>query len=469
MFTMQTRHSLLFLLGLTAALAGSLLLQVNAQDDPPLGEDLVRCRHCDDKGKMACRSCEGKGKLYKTCTQCNGGGRRPCRQCNKPNAEEPNEAGPGKISCGYCGGDGKFGVRDKRCPKCGGGGSYPCPSCRGKGDHKCKTELPAGICPSCRFTGKETCNICYGKRWVRREPVPSRTKPGEENSKSPGNGKGNEDEIDPGTLVEDIQKRFDSLSAIRARETEIDTGELRRSCEKGMISSKGFLERLERFKDDPGSQETSRTLYDEILQTQKNLRALKGDLFELDTLLLEFEKAYRRCEARLESRPKSPFNTTKKKKELKFWSENIVFSLKAAEKLASDLGKGEVFLAGKTSGKIEEDLNLFDSRIQSEEAAATAAAVKPPKDEPETKTTSPDTEAGTAPAGTAPAEKETPDNKPEAEPEEAKQKPVKKPAAKAAAKSSDGAGILLGILCGLGGALAGAGILLLYLRKKHYF
>lgn len=116
MFTMQTRHSLLFLLGLTAALAGSLLLQVNAQDDPPLGEDLVRCRHCDDKGKMACRSCEGKGKLYKICTQCNGGGRRPCRQCNKPNAEEPNEAGPGKISCGYCGGDGKFGVRDKSIP-----------------------------------------------------------------------------------------------------------------------------------------------------------------------------------------------------------------------------------------------------------------------------------------------------------------------------------------------------------------
>ena len=458
---MQTRHSPLFLLGLTAILAGSLLVQANAQDDPPLGEDLVRCRHCDDKGKMACRSCEGKGKLYKTCPQCNGGGRRPCRQCNKPNAEEPNEAGPGKISCGYCGGDGKFGVRDKRCPKCGGGGSYPCPSCRGKGDHKCKTELPAGICPSCRFTGKETCNTCYGKRWIRREPVPSRTKPGEKNSKSPGEG--NEDEIDPGTLVEDIQKRFDSLAAIRARETEIDTGELRRSCEKGMISSKGFLERLERFKDNPGSPEASRALYNEILQAQKDLRALKGDLFELDTLLLEFEKAYRRCEARLESRPKSPFNTTKKKKELEVWSENIVFSLKAAEKLANDLGKGEVFLAGKTSGKIEEDLNLFDSRIQSEEAAA--AAVKPPKDEPEIKTgtpkTSPDTEAGTAPA-----EKEAPasiyglDG-------QAKEKSGKKPVAKAASKSGDG--VLLGILCGLGGALAGAGILLLYLRKKHYF
>ena len=460
---MQTRHSLLFLLALTAVLAGSLLLQANAQDDPPLGEDLVRCRHCDDKGKMACRSCEGKGKLYKTCPQCNGGGRRPCRQCNKPNAEEPNEAGPGKISCGYCGGDGKFGVRDKRCPKCGGGGSYPCPSCRGKGDHKCKTELPAGICPSCRFTGKETCNTCYGKRWIRREPVPSRTKPGEENSKSPGDGEGNEDEIDPGTLVEDIQKRFDSLTAIRARETEIDTGELRRSCERGMISSKGFLERLERFKDKPGSPEASRTLYNEILQAQKDLRALKGDLFELDTLLLEFEKAYRRCEARLESRPKSPFNTTKKKKELEVWSENIVFSLKAAEKLANDLGKGEVFLAGKTSGKIEEDLNLFDSRIQSEEAAA--AAVKPPEDEPKIKTgtpkTSPDTAAGTAPAGKeAPASIYGLDG-------QAKEASGKKPVAKAASKSGDG--VLLGILCGLGGALAGAGILLLYLKKKHYF
>ena len=57
---MQTRHSPLFLLGLTAILAASLLVQANAQDDPPLGEDLVRCRHCDDKGKMVCRSCEGK-------------------------------------------------------------------------------------------------------------------------------------------------------------------------------------------------------------------------------------------------------------------------------------------------------------------------------------------------------------------------------------------------------------------------
>ena len=464
---MHTRHPPLFLLGLAAILA-CLLMQAYGQDESLPGDDLVRCRQCDDKGKMACRSCEGKGKLYKICAQCNGGGRRPCRQCNKPNAEEPNEAGPGKISCGYCGGDGKFGVRDKRCPKCGGGGSYPCPSCRGKGDHKCKTELPAGICPSCRFTGKETCNICYGKRWIRREPVPSKTKPGEENSKSPGNEQGNEDEVDPGTLVEGIQKRFDSLTAIRARETEIDTGELRRSCEKGMISSKGFLERLERFKDNPGSPEASRALYDEILQTQKDLRALKGDLFELDTLLLEFEKAYRRCEARLESRPKSPFNTTKKKKELKFWSENIVFSLKAAEKLASDLGKGEVFLAGKTSGKIEEDLNLFDSRIQSEEAAAATAVINPLEDAAEIKTAPPETSPDTE-SGTTSAEKETPADKPEPGPEEAKKKSGKKPATKAASKSGEGADVLLAVLCGLGGALAGAGILLLYLRKKHYF
>jgi hypothetical protein len=265
--------------------------------------------------------------------------------------------------------------------------------------------------------------------------------------------------------VEDIQKRFDSLAAIRARETEIDTGELRRSSEKGMISSKGFLERLERFKDKPGSPEASRALYNEILQAQKDLRALKRDLFELDTLLLEFEKAYRRCEARLESRPKSPFNTTKKKKELEFWSENIAFSLKAAEKLANDLGRGEVFLAGKTSGKIEEDLNLFDNRIQSEEAAAAAAAVRPPGDEPEIKTGTPETSPGTE-GGTAPAGKEAPasiyglDG-------QAKEESGKKPVAKAASKSADG--VLLGILCGLGGALAGAGILLLYLRKKHYF
>jgi hypothetical protein len=463
---MQMRHPPLFLLGLTAILTG-LLLQANAQDDPPLGENLVRCRHCDDKGKMTCRSCAGKGKLYKTCPQCNGGGRRPCRQCNKPNAEKPNEAGPGKIACGYCGGDGKFGVRDKRCPKCGGGGSYPCPSCRGKGDHKCKIELPAGICPSCRFSGKETCNTCYGKRWIRREPVPARTNPGVENSKIPGEAEGIGNEIDPGTLVEDIQKRFDSLVAIRSRETEIDTGELRRSCEKGMISSKGFLERLEHFKDKPGSPEASRALYNEILQTQKDLRALKGDLFELDTLLLEFEKAYRRCEARLESRPKSPFNTTKKKKELKFWSENIAFSLKAAEKLANDLGKGEVFLAGKTSGKIEEDLNLFDSRIQSEEAlAATAAVVKPPEDGPAVKTGAPETSPDKE-AGTAPSEKEAPGDKPELGPGKAKDESGEKPGSKAASKSGDG--VLLGILCGLGGALAGAGTLLLYLRKKHYF
>ena len=36
------------------------------------------------------------------------------------------------------------------------------------------------------------------------------------------------------------------------------------------------------------------------------------------------------------------------------------------------------------------------------------------------------------------------------------------------AAGSDG-NMLLGILWGLGGALAGAGGLLFYLRKKHYF
>ena len=449
-----------------AAFFTAILLQAGAQDEPAPEEDLVRCRHCDDKGKMACRSCEGKGKLYKTCPQCNGGGRRPCRQCNKPDAEEPNEAGPGKIACGYCGGDGKFGVRDKRCPRCGGGGSYPCPSCRGKGDHKCKTELPAGICPSCRFTGKETCNICYGKRWVRREPVPSRTKPVENSEESPGNkiigG------VAPETLVEEAQKRFDALVAIRSRETELDTGELRRSCEKGMISSKGFLERLERFKDKTGSPDTSRALYNEILQTQKKLRALKSDLFDLDTLLLEFEKAYRRCEARMESRPKSPFNTTKKKKELATWSENIAFSLKAAEKLADSLGEGEVFLAGKTSGKIEEDLNLFDSRIQSEEALASAPAkvVKPPADDPEEETGTPATDPEEGEEKAPPSTEE-----PESSSEGAKEKPEPEPAAKASPESGEASSgpLLLGILCGLGGALVGAGILLVYLRKNHYF
>ena len=447
---MQTRHTLLPLFALVALLA-VVLVQGQAQDDPPLGDDFVRCRQCDEKGKMACRACDGKGKLYKTCPQCNGGGRRPCRQCNKPNAETPNEAGPGRINCGYCGGDGKFGSREKRCPKCGGEGAYPCPSCRGKGSHKCKTELPAGICPSCRFTGKTTCNTCYGKLWVRRQPDPVKPK-----TKTPETPKEGEvpaaKTFEPEDLLKEAQGRFDSLTAIQAREKEIDTGELRRSCEKAMIATKGFLLRLERVKDKPGN-EKARALYDEIHTTRKQMRSLKNALFDLDTLLLEFEKAYRRCEARMEDRPKTPFFTTKKKKALKTWHEAISISFKANEKMANELAEGEVFLAGKTSAKIEEDLNLLDSQIQVAEATAAA----PPSQEP---------------IGAKPSKPETPKkaNTEKAASEKDPAKPATPTKVTPEEKTTgSGGGMLLGILWGIGGALAGAGGLLFYLRKKHYF
>ena len=450
---MQTRHSPLILLALVAVLA-AFLVQGQAQEDPPLGDDFVRCRQCDDKGKMACSVCDGKGKLYKTCQQCGGGGRRPCRQCNKPNAEEPNEAGAGRITCGYCGGDGKFGSREKRCPKCGGGGAYPCPSCRGKGSHKCKTELPAGICPSCRFTGKTTCNTCYGKLWVRRQPDPVKPKP-----KTPEAPKEGEvvaaKTFQPEALLKEAQERFDSLTAIQTREKEIDTGELRESCEKAMLATKGFLLRLERIKDKPGNEKARALLYDEIHTTQKQMRSLKNDLFDLDTLFFEFEKAYRRCEARMEAPPKTPFFTTRKKNALKTWHEAISISFKANEKMANELAEGEVFLAGKTSAKIEEDLNLLDSRIQAAEAAADApdqAGEKPAK--PETPGNAENEKPG---PGKDPAKTATPQDK---------GKESTPMATKAA--GSDG-NMLLGILWGLGGALAGAGGLLFYLRKKHYF
>ena len=454
---MQIRHSLLLLLALVAILAG-FLVQGQAQEDRPLGDDFVRCRQCDEKGKMACRACDGKGKLYKTCPQCDGGGRRPCRQCNKPNAEEPNEAGPGRINCGYCGGDGKFGSREKRCPKCGGEGAYPCPSCRGKGSHKCKTELPAGICPSCRFTGKTTCNTCYGKLWVRRQPDP--VKPKTKTPEAPKEGEVTAAKtFDPEALLKDAQGRFDSLTAIQTREKEIDTGELRRSCEKALIATRGFMERLEQFKDKSGNEE-ARKIYDEIRTSQKQMRSLKSDLFDLDTLLLEFEKAYRRCEARMEDRPKSPFFTTKKKNALKTWHEAISLSFKANEKMASELAEGEVFLAGKTSAKIEEDLNLIDSRIQAAEAAAAA----PPLPEKEGgKTTEPEVPENTE------VEKPTPEKNP-AEKSPAGAKEAAPPTAEAEEEAgAPGGGVLLGIIWGIGGALAGAGGLLLYLRKKHYF
>ena len=447
---MQTRHSPLILLALVAVLA-AFLVQGQAQDDPPLGDDFVRCRQCDEKGKMACRACDGKGKLYKTCPQCNGGGRRPCRQCNKPNAETPNEAGPGRINCGYCGGDGKFGSREKRCPKCGGEGAYPCPSCRGKGSHKCKTELPAGICPSCRFTGKTTCNTCYGKLWVRRQTDPVKPKTKTPETPKEG-GVPAAKTFEPEDLLKEAQGRFDSLTAIQAREKEIDTGELRRSCEKAMIATKGFLLRLERIKGKPGN-EKARALYDEIHTTRKKMRSLKNALFDLDTLLLEFEKAYRRCEARMENHPKTPFFTTKKKKALKTWHEAISISFKANEKMANELAEGEVFLAGKTSAKIEEDLNLLDSQIQVAEATAAA----PPSQEP---------------IGAKPSKPETPKkaNTEKAASEKDPAKPATPTKVTPEEKTTgSGGGMLLGILWGIGGALAGAGGLLFYLRKKHYF
>lgn len=458
---MQTRHSPLSILGLAAILTG-LMMPADAQEDPAPGDDFVRCRQCDDKGRMACGGCDGKGKLYKTCTQCGGSGRRPCRQCNKPDAEEPNEAGPGRINCGYCGGDGKFGARDKRCPRCGGDGSYACPSCRGKGHHKCKTELPAGICPTCRFTGKATCNICYGKLWIRRKPNP--VKPREKIPAVPKE-EINAGSLDPEALLLEAQGRFDSLTAIQTREKEIDTGELRRSCERAMMVTKGFLSRLERIKDKPGG-DKARALYSEVQATQKKMRSLKSDLFDLGTLLLEFEKAYRRCEARIADRPRAPFLTTKKKKELKTWYEAISISFKANEKLAGELAEGEVFLAGKTSGIIEEDLNLIDNRIQTAEAADATARdpeeVERPSEKPE-KTESPASQGNekTAP-GKTPAGPET---------EDAREEPTQSSSATAPEDEagSSGGGLLMGVLWSLGGAIAGAGGLLFYLRKKHYF
>ena len=219
------------------------------------------------------------------------------------------------------------------------------------------------------------------------------------------------------------------------------------------------MERLEQFKDKSGNEE-ARKIYDEIRTSQKQMRSLKSDLLDLDTLLLEFEKAYRRCEARMEDRPKSPFFTTKKKNALKTWHEAISLSFKANEKMASELAEGEVFLAGKTSAKIEEDLNLIDSRIQAAEAAAAA----PPLPEKEGgKTTEPE-----APENTE-VEKPTPEKNP-AEKSPAGAKEAAPPTAEAEEEAGDpGGGVLLGIIWGIGGALAGAGGLLLYLRKKHYF
>ena len=170
----------------------------------------------------------------------------------------------------------------------------------------------------------------------------------------------------------------------------------------------------------------------------------------------------------MEDRPKSPFNTTKKKEDLENWSEAIAFSLKGGEKLAGELAEGEVFLAGETSGKLEEDLNLFDSRIQAEESLAAApVAIAKPEETPTSEPGQPEaipSQEGEKPSPGDAAKGAEPESKGE---ESRKNKSTDE--ADPENRDSTGGGLLVGIMSGLAGALAGAGILFFYLRKKHYF
>ena len=135
-------------------------------------------------------------------------------------------------------------------------------------------------------------------------------------------------------------------------------------------------------------------------------------------------------------------------------------SINFKKSAAMDLRKLSKEIRKRSFSKIEEDLNLLDSRIQAAEAIAAA----PPNPEKKGENTSePETPENTE------VEKPTPEKNP-AEKSPAETKDATPPGAEAEKEAGDpGGGVLLGIIWGIGGALAGAGGLLLYLRKKHYF
>jgi len=111
------------------------------------GRGRVRCKSCDGRGETVCVKCDGQRELR--CTTCAGTQLEPCRFCNgrgrwweRPNVDSPDEL----MRCVHCRELGKLPCRD-----CDGVGTIPCHHCSRTGSMRCKDcggrrEVPCAQC-----------------------------------------------------------------------------------------------------------------------------------------------------------------------------------------------------------------------------------------------------------------------------------------------------------------------------------
>lgn len=238
---------------------------VAAPADAPDAEELVRCPHCDEKGRIDCPVCKGRGEIFRTCEICGGKGRKPCPVCVKDSREE-NAAPPGQVVCGYCGGSGTLGSTGKICQRCAGAGFQTCLTCGGKGTVPCAKEVFVRVCRHCRYVRKVTCPTCGGTRLVspavaasKRGPVvhvpdgdddPTGEEPGEGEAPGQHSGSVGGDERDPQSAEEavptesELRQRYEALVPVCEAHLDIFTEDLAHRAENIQTEGKRRVRKL---------------------------------------------------------------------------------------------------------------------------------------------------------------------------------------------------------------------------------
>ena len=441
--------------------------------EPSAPPGLVRCPPCDNEGRVVCPRCEGKKKLEKDCPRCDGSGERVCTQCSK------YSTGDGVIPCGYCGGKGSIGTtRPKKCPECGGPGTKECPTCDGDGTLKCPKKVYDTICPRCRFAGKVSCPTCDGKKWITPEALAALRKEREKpnGSKNGGSARADKRDLDtpnvksghpPKPQAEDLtapalEKRLRTLSALRDAGRSVDPSDVRRRSDQHLRATKDLATRLtETGIEDPA-------LQNGIADVQARTRVLRTRLQEIGATVLEYEKAYLRCERRWVDRPP---NVPGAQRRYRQWQEEMDTSLRLCEARANELRDNDPVALGEAVAKLDREVitltAVADEKIAVVEAARAEAARKAAE---EAARKAAEEAARKAAAGT----KATGDA--DASPDAATVPPsaaTPAPAADTAeaprsdAEISGGSGLVWGAILGLAAVLAIGVILVVYERKTR--
>ena len=343
-----------------------------AEKQPPEDEDLIRCGACDERGRSTCARCDGKKKLQTECPRCDGSGLRPCTVCNHP--DDVNDAEPGSILCSYCDGSGVFGAGGRKCPKCGGPGVYKCPTCRGRGELKCKKVLYAGICPTCRFTGKTICRHCAGKKWVPRPDPSSSTSTDAAGRTGADTASPVAEKSDGKPTAEQLEQRFAILTELRLTESNVDTATLRRTADDLLKKAKKFGRELETLRSSgAGVQGEIVALRRRFEDLETRSRRHRGYLGEIETLAIDFDSRYSRCQKRLASRPPGPYKTGAQKRRLASWVENMAQSIEACERHAVKLEAASPSSAAEATSALEAELQrILGEKKKVGELVATA-------------------------------------------------------------------------------------------------